>query len=451
MDPAPAPAAEPPEPQAPPPTLGPVAEQERILALDALRGFALLGIFMVNMNFFAMPFASMIGGEELATAPLAEQLAWGFVFVLFTYKFISLFSLMFGMGLVVTLARAEAAQRPFVPVYLRRLAVLALIGLAHALLFWYGDILFIYAVLGLVLLLCRKLSPKALLGTGAALIALSVVLNLGFTGMMVAGTAFAPEQAEAPAVEEAAPGAHEEPQQGDAARGIEAMLAAGFDMFHPVWIEAETRAYREGPFSDAFAFRAVSFLIALAAAVFSYGWRVLGLFLIGAALMKLSFFGPERRGWHVRLAVWGIGVGLPMQILGAVVIHLGGHDLNLHMMAGGLLHEVGSVGATFGYAGLVALVVSSGLLRSVVRALAGVGRMALSNYLLQTLMATALMYWWGLGWFGQVSRVEQIGLVAILFIAQVVFSALWLRAFRFGPFEWLWRVLTYGRLQPLWR
>jgi uncharacterized protein len=431
----------------PPPVVGPLPEPERIVTLDALRGFALLGVFMVNMLFFSMPFGVALGGEELAAGPASERLAWGFVQVIFTLKFISLFSLMFGMGLVVALQRSEAAGRPFVPLYLRRLGVLAVFGLVHGFFLWYGDILFTYAVLGLGLLLLRNLTPRALLLSGGALIAVSVLLGTAFFGLIVLGESLAggPAAVES-GIQESSPEADSEPL-----RGFEAMAAGDFDFLSPEWIEGELLAYREGPFGDAFAFRAVSFLFVLFAAAFQFAWRVLGFFFVGAALMKLAFFRSEWRPWHRRLAIWGLAVGIPLELLGAWITHLGGYGFNLHRLVANFLHETGSIATAFGYAGLVALVVSSGALGPLVRGIAALGRMALTNYLLQTVVATFLMYWWGLGWFGEATRVEQVGLVVVVYAAQVVFSVLWLRAFRFGPFEWLWRSLTYGRWQPMAR
>ena len=153
-----------------PPPLGPVKERERIVALDVLRGFALLGIFMVNMQFFAMPFGELISPDFYDGASIGDVLAWGFVKAFFEYKFISLFSLLFGAGLIIQMTRAEARGRRFVPLYLRRLLVLAVIGLVHGFGLWYGDILFVYACAGLVVFLCRRWRPKTMLIIAGAIV-----------------------------------------------------------------------------------------------------------------------------------------------------------------------------------------------------------------------------------------------------------------------------------------
>ena len=175
-----------PPPAAPPERLGPVREGERIVTLDVLRGFALFGIFMVNMQFFALPFSDIFAPRAFDGGPASERLAWGLVKLLFEYKFISLFSLLFGVGLVVQMTRAEARGHSFVPVFLRRLAVLALIGLVHGILLWYGDILFFYGCVGTILLLCRRLRPKTLVILSGSIVVGVLTLQLCALGGMLA-------------------------------------------------------------------------------------------------------------------------------------------------------------------------------------------------------------------------------------------------------------------------
>src|SRR5262245_483675 len=166
-------------PAAPDPVAAtPVGESERLVTLDVLRGFALLGVCVVNMQFFTMPFAAALHDESLAQASWASQLSWGVMKVFFESKSISLFSLLFGMGLVLQMMRAEAAGRAFVPLYLRRSAVLFLIGAVHALFFWYGDILLIYSLIGLWLLLLRRWSPRSLLIAAAGCMVVGTLLFL---------------------------------------------------------------------------------------------------------------------------------------------------------------------------------------------------------------------------------------------------------------------------------
>jgi uncharacterized protein len=452
----------------------PVGESERLVTLDVLRGFALLGVCVVNMQFFTMPFAVALHDESLAQASWTSQLSWGVMKVFFESKSISLFSLLFGMGLVLQMMRAEAAGRAFVPLYLRRAAVLFAIGALHALIFWYGDILLIYSVTGLWLLLFLRLAPRPLLIAAAVCIAVGTVLFL-LTAVGGILTASAKEDADTTgsAAAEASVVPGEERQAGEDAategdpdpdpdretvpageavpRGLAAIAESRGDPFHPAWIAGESAAYGQGPFSHAFAFRAVTYLYCVIGAILGYGWRILGLFLAGAALLKLGVFLPQGRPWQRRLAIVGLGVGLPMELISALWIRAIDYEIVWASLGAQALHEIGSTFLCFGYAGAIALIVSSGAMGGLCHALACVGRLALSNYLSQTLIAVFVSYWWGLGLFGRISSPWQLVLVAGIYTALALVSVLWLRVFTIGPAEWLWRSLTYGRRQPMRR
>lgn len=483
-------------------SIGPIGASERIKTLDVLRGGALLGILMVNMASFSLPFAEF-AAPNLAEVAVSERLAWAFVSVFFQFKFISLFSLLFGAGLIVQMLRMEQRGQRFVPLYLRRLFVLAIFGLAHGLLLWYGDILFIYACVGVWLMIFRWVSPRAMLITaGVILTILSSLQFLIAAGLLLTGqgsqnsasqqpfpatasavstisdddgdssaaistqshgqaehTGDAPAHAQADALPPDAKSAAAQNQnhQSDAdshapARPswLAAMVESRWDYSNPIWVQAETRAYKYGPFADALGFRAVTVGFAVLGATFWFGWHVLAMFFIGAALMKLRFFSREKSDWHRRLMIWGLGLGVPIEVIatGFGSIGLMQNHWGWNLLAGSL-HEIGSATMCLGIVGGVSVAVGSGLAQRLTNAIAAAGRMALTNYLMQTIVVTGLMYWWGLGWFGDVSRVQQIGLAVSIYIVQVIASVLWFRIFAIGPAEWLWRSLTYLKLQPI--
>ncbi len=473
-----------PIPDAGAPPLGPIAEPQRIVTLDVLRGFALFGIFMVNMQFFAMPFVEFLAPRALDGGPASERLAWGLVKALFEYKFISLFSLLFGVGLVVQMTRAEARGRRFAPVFLRRLVVLGLIGLVHGFLLWYGDILFLYACIGTILLFCRGLKAKTLVVLSGSIVVALLVIHLLIMGLVVAfagdlgpsGDSSAPlveaSSADAPAYGSEAVAADddslviaegegaaetEEPEWSEAHPRLASWfpsLATMIDEGSTVetWMEAETTAYKSGPFSNALGFRAGTYFVCVTMAVFGYGWRALSMFFMGAALMKLNFFSPDRHVWHRRFCMIGLGIGLPLELAFASLGYIGAISERIGVvMLGGLLHEVGSYAMCLGLVGAMTLLVSGGALRWLTGAMACVGRLALSNYLLQTVVATSMTYWWGMRLFGGITRVQQIALVVAIYLGQIVLSVLWLRFFTMGPLEWLWRSLTYLRPQRMLR
>lgn len=466
--------------------IGPVPASERIPALDAARGVALLGILLVNVQLFFLPFGHLL--EMKPPATIGDAAAWWFVRIFCEGKFFPLFSMLFGMGLVLQLDRARAAGRPFTAAYLRRLILLALFGIAHIILLWAGDILLVYSVAGLILLLCARLSARTLLIVSGMLVLIAVLLTtaaaaLGFmaghedapgspvaaTSPMAtvspdvgapAGTTSAPstsptEPAPTPPPNSAAPATPAEVDRdqdkfkgpfwqtpfGRLIRGFRSGTAGPPNS--PLWMEAETEAMRDGPFLQALLFRLLTYASFLMFMVFGFGWQVVAMFTLGAALMKLRVFDPSRLAWHRRFVLVGALVGLPMVSLAAALPAI--TDSAWAMMVVGPCMYIGGPLVSLAYLGGVTRLVSSGRAPAVCAWVARTGRAALSVYLGESLIASFLSYHWGLGWFGQVGGLERFALALAIYGVLSIAANLWLRAFRMGPLEWLWRKGTYLR------
>ena len=472
-----------------------VPEQERIQAIDVARGVAILGIFMVNMQIFAGPFGVMMHPGPPEGSGWADTLAYYFVLIFCAGKFYPLFSTLFGIGFMIQLERAQRAGRSFVPAYIRRLLFLCILGLIHGLLLWYGDILFIYSFAGTLLFGTvmifgpglpraggqpegalnsesitaptlndvgpvpyasapppRALSARALIWTGIVLILISAAASTAVS-MLLGG----PPPSDSAQVD------------GYTADQIRATTAPAQDLspserlfagfrdgtvkegpVDPLWMETETAAYRDGPWIETFIFRAMSFGMMIVFTILTgFGLHVLGMFFIGAGLLRGEVFSRERLGVHRRFIVLGLLVGLPIVLLGMFLPELTDNVRLKTLM--GTLNMLGGPLMSLAYLGAATLIAASGILRPAVAAVARVGRMALSNYLTETVVATFLMYHWGLGWFGSVSPSQQVLIVICVYAGLLVTSTIWLRFFRFGPMEWLWRSFTYLRPQPLVR
>ena len=396
--------------------LAPVAAPERIALLDVLRGFALLGIFLMNIEFFSRSLLDVSTGISPALSGLS-WLADAFVYTFVRGKFWTLFSLLFGMGFAVMLARAQAAGRPFAGLYLRRTTGLLLIGLAHGLFLWSGDILFSYALTAFALLLFFRNTPLSRLWKwGAALYGVMVSLMLvGAAG--IAAVAADPQAAADPA----------------AAAASGAVRAA------------EIAAFSSGTYAEANAVRLDYFLHHLGNNVFLVP-MVLGMFLVGAWLVRSGAMADPagRRRLFARLAWWGGGLGLALTAWSIAIAPDPVMDPaapSAAPMVAMALHMAGSPLMALAYIGLVVLAWQAGARWLAV--LAPAGRMALTNYLLQSLVGTLLFYGYGLGLWGDVSRAGQTGIVLGVFALQVAASHWWLARFRMGPVEWLWRAFTY--------
>lgn len=445
----------------------PVGEAQRVQAIDVVRGFALLGIFLVNITLFAEPFGTMMHAGPVGG--LWNNLVHFGTLVLCTGKFYLLFSLLFGAGFA--LQRARGAGAGWAKVYLRRLGFLLLMGFAHAILLWYGDILFLYAIAGVVLLIFGFVEARAKILTGVIILAIAGVLSAGFMAITAAGQAEQARQKAAalqaapdePTPDPGAPAAKEEEETkptepfwstpfGELIWGFKTQQIQQPD--NKVWHELERRAYHDGPYSQVFLFRAFTWVMMLVFVMLGFGWTIIAMFFIGAGLAGSGFFGPDRSALHRRFMVLGAVLGLPL--VGVSVYMMSGSKdapgLALRMGAAALLGAVGAPLMTMGYLSLWTWLTNHGKVTWLTSRLAATGRMALTNYLTQTVVCTTVFYYYGGGLFGETTHVERLGLVALVYGLQLfVISPLWMSRFRYGPLEWLWRSVTYWRLEPLAR
>ena len=403
------------------PDAGPVAETGRIDAIDVLRGFALLGILVMNIQSFAMPQAAYFNPTAYGDLEGANLHVWLLGRMLADQKFMTIFSMLFGAGIVLMAERAEArggAGR----LHCRRMGWLIVIGLLHAHLLWFGDILFTYAVCGMAVYPLRRLSPGRLIALGTALLAVTSVLTVA-AGLSLPHW---PEDARA------------------------ALTDEGWRP-PPAAIEAELAVYRGGwldqlPARSSAALGFQTFIL-----VFWAFWRAGGLMLIGMALFKRGVFSAQRSPrFYAGLIAAAVLAGLPLQAYGLALDFARGWQV-WSFFIGLQFNYWPSIAVSLGYVGAVMLVCRTASLRGLTRPFAAVGRTALTNYLLQTVLCTTIFYGHGLGLFGSVDRAGQMGVAAGVWALQLVASPLWLRRFRFGPAEWAWRSLTYGERQPLRR
>ncbi len=395
------------------PAFQPVAPNERIATLDVLRGLALLGILLMNMEAFVGPMDLSTTGIDPHWQGL-DRWADAFVYIFVQGKFFTLFSLLFGAGFAVMAQRAEAAGREFSRFYLRRSLGLLGIGLAHALLLWSGDILVAYALLSFLLLAFRE-APRGWLpamGVLAYLAAVGLMLLLGAVVALMPADAATTQAASAQAA-----------------------------------IEAQRQAFGHGTYPQAVLQRLRDFGASLGA-LLVVGPQVLGMFLIGSWFARSGAIA--RPADHPRLFAWlrwgALPLGLALMLASAwYQPWLAPGRFDLHSAAAYAATSVAGLLMCLGY-------LAWGVRWSHrLRWLAPAGRMALSNYLGQSLVCTLLFYGYGFGWFEQMGRAWQLLFAVALFAVQVALSRAWLHHFRFGPMEWLWRAITYLRLPPLRR
>ena len=401
----------------------PVGEKQRIVSIDVLRGFALLGILPMNIQYFSMVAAAYFNPTAYGNLNGANGWVWLFSHMLADEKFMAIFSMLFGAGILLMTSRVESAGRRSAPVHYRRMGWLTLFGLAHAYLLWSGDILFTYGLCGMVAFLCRKLRPGTLIAVGVLLLSIAPAI---LTAEGVWSRQWSTQQLEAATEQVWAPTPH---------------LVAG-----------EVAAYR-GSWMTQMKYRAADSLQMQTVyfALFTF-WRAAGLMLIGMALFKLDVFRahlPAHVYWIMVFAA--VCLGIPVILYGTYRDFAARWDFRYSFFYGMQINYWASLLVSLGWIGAVMLVCRSRQLAPVTRRLASIGRMAFTNYILQTVACTTIFYGHGLGLFGQVDRLHQFGIVLAIWVVQLVVSPIWMRYFLFGPLEWLWRSLTYWQREPFRR
>lgn len=432
--------------------LEPIGDSERIATIDVLRGFALFGILLVNIHAFYKPLVEAFSIDAASLGPLEYAIEWAIGFFA-QGKFYPLFSFLFGLGFAVQLSRAEQRGGRFLLLYTRRLMVLLLIGVAHGTLIWAGDILTLYAILGFVMLLLY-LFKRALErpfrradGTPRRIpfwVVLLVVLVFTLPTWLMVPQMAAYEQIQ----QLQAAGETLSPGQQDFVEQMEAQMS----YTSPQAIEQARHAYGEGSWQQATQQRIKDFRFMLSSIPF-FGWLVLAMFLVGAVFGRLNLIGrvDEFRWLFRSLVVTGLLVGLPLSaVFASLNLELNVMVPSLAAARAMLINQYAGIFMALMFVAGITLLMGTGAARHL-RVLAPVGRMALSNYLLQSIVSTTIFYGYGLGLFGDIGSVAALAYVLLLFALQIPLSHWWLARFRFGPAEWLWRSLSYGRFQKLRR
>lgn len=408
------------------PAIGPIRPKERIEIIDILRGFALFGVLLANMS-VDLPWSFLFAERW---SGLADQVALQFVHFLVSAKAAELFSFLFGLGFALQMGRAESHGARFAPRYRRRLVVLLLISLVHYLV-GGNEILHIYAVLGFLLLLFRSRSLRTVLIVAFICLLISPAYDTAVAGIR--------------ALRLADPQTTQQVIREDTQRAAETKA----------WNEQGLRVHSRGSFREITAYNARDF----ARYIFSRFPLTLWLGYIFPAFLLGLYAGrrrileniPEHLPFIRNVLWWGLGIGLLCMSVHFVVEHLLANPawpFLTHQLAG--LHwTVGALALCLSYAAAITMLFQHEGGKKWLTPLAAVGRLALSNYLLQTVFAVLIFYSYGFGLYGKVGPLGGAVMALLIFPFQILLSLWWLRRFRFGPAEWLWRSLTYGKLQPM--
>ncbi|MEP1444619.1 MAG: DUF418 domain-containing protein [Paraglaciecola sp.] len=491
---------------APAPLLAPVAPEKRINALDILRGFALIGILLMNIEWFGRPISNL-GSFNPDLTGVDHAIGW-LIRCFVEGKFYKLFALLFGMGFAVMLTQAMRKDRPFGAWFVRRMLVLFVIGLIHAVFIWQGDILHDYAISGLLMLafiyLLRKPrfqkfnNPKSILRLALWWLTIpmlitclvGVVFGVSFDRQSLheqwqesqeVSTLVSQLEVEADKVTELLPegsGSADEAEDALVESSDDKSSQSNLDTVAQDVSESqeeeptpqqqaqqifdsqqesdekqleEITALKEGSYWQATVFRSEALIVWLMfTPVFALTLLLpiflLGYWLVVSGAIKDHSQHPRLFGYMARI---GLGVGIFVTVAGLVIL---GHPAVEHIMpmqaVGNILFNGGQYFMAAGYLGLLIRLLDSSKWQKMLAKLAPMGRMALTNYIMQSVILSSLFYGYAGGLYGDVSRTSQMLIVLVIVIIQILLSSWWLKRYQFGPLEWLWRSLTYKTRQP---
>ncbi|MFD1926920.1 DUF418 domain-containing protein [Sporosarcina siberiensis] len=375
----------------------PVTLSKRVETLDIMRGFALLGIFIANMLHFHSPYLYYDAFTWFTAPGEIQTFKWIDIFV--EASFYPIFAMLFGYGLNMQYEKAVANRSPFASVASKRMAILLVFGLLHALFIWYGDVLFTYAVMGFIIIALVRMSAKWLVPLAAVLYIVPTTLLYLVTKML--------------------------PNMDDYANIQQ--------------IELSVSAYAMGTYGEIFKFRLFEWLIYGLSSTFMGIFIVLPIIMMGVVLSKWKVI-ERAKELRVRIAVVTIiTLGLGIWIKSLPYIGKPTTDVVL------LQDMYGGVILAAGYVGIIMLLCTAPVFRAVFKPIGKVGRMSLTTYITQSIVATTIFYAYGFGLYGKVDLATGTWIAIGVFALQVIFAELWLSKFQMGPLEWLWRKGTYGK------
>jgi uncharacterized protein len=395
----------------------PMALQARLLNIDIIRGIALLGILLMNIQAFSMNFSAYSNPTSFGDLNGINFYVYYFSHLFADQKFMTIFSILFGVGIILMAENIERKGDNPTKIHYKRMLILAVFGMLHAYLLWFGDILFPYALAGMIAYTARKKSVKFLF--------ITAFISIGFCSLVMFLISLV-----IPMMEPA---------------DLESMMA--------VWAPTQELIDKDILVNQASWLGQMEHRNFMASKmqtnVLFYLFRIVGLMMIGMALFKLNFFGKRFSNKSLMIsAIVTITLGLFLIVTGNQANFANGWPID-SMLSGIQYNYWGSILLAFSYMSLLIVFCRSSVLLKLKSLLANVGKMALTNYLSHTLICGFIFYGWGLGFYGTFERSEMLLVVIGVWVFQLFFSSFWMARFQFGPFEWLWRSMTYGKRQPL--
>ena len=409
---------------------------ERITSIDVLRGFALLGILIMNITSFAMPSMAYFS-PVVYDINTSNHIIYCITHVIADQKFMAIFSMLFGASTILFIdSVVERGKRPLL-LFCNRNFWLLIIGWIHSYFLWYGDILFIYALCAFLLFFFKNLTPKKQFILGSLIYLIPTFSNYATHEYVIDNL----DQTEQNIIIQ-----HWNPsdeilqQELDAYRGS---YKKQVQYREQMWSSNNENNDSSGDIGRGII--GLAFLIDL----FS---RSFGMMLIGMACFSWGVFSNSlSKSFYKKLMIYGLGIGLPLSMIGLFFTYSFDWDWKYIQFLGRSPNNIATPLIAFGYIGIIMLWIRKGSFINLQEKLRTIGKTALTAYLLQTVIATFIFYGIGLGLFGYVNRAYQLVIMCFIWFALLILCPMWLSKYQYGPVEWIWRMLTHLKLIPLLR
>ncbi|PIQ49617.1 MAG: hypothetical protein COW03_04495 [Cytophagales bacterium CG12_big_fil_rev_8_21_14_0_65_40_12] len=401
--------------------LAPIDPKSRVISLDILRGVAVLGILAMTIQSYSMPWVAYSNPTAFENLEDINFYVWLLSHVFANEKFMAIFSMLFGATIILISQKARKEHLRSGDLQYRRFFWLFIIGVFHAYLLWAGDILVIYAICGFFMFAFRSKKKEYLFRAGLIFLLIGSLLKFIFAYSI---PLWEPGQFEAFKAEVWAPDSQ--------------AIAEEIDYYTSSW---ERQMLIRTP--QAFKMQTKVFIS-------ETFWRVCGLILLGMGLYKKGVLtAKQSTKFLAKLAIYGISIGLPLVLVGVILDFNDRWDFEKSYFYYAQFNYWGSVAMALGYIGIIVLLCKAGTKNFMAKRMAAVGQMAMTNYIMQSIICTYAFYGHGLALFGDLDRAAQAVFVFAIWVFQVVFSSLWLSYFQYGPLEWFWRSLSYGKIQKV--
>ena len=402
---------------------------DRIDSIDILRGFAVLGILIMNISSFAMPSMAYFS-PFVYDVNLLNHIIYSITHIIADQKFMAIFSMLFGAStLLFTNSTKKSGKSPFISFYNRNFWLL-IVGFIHSTYFWYGDVLFIYALCAFSLFFFKGISPKKQFILGILIYLIPTFSNFAINEY-VSDYLDSEDQRQIKL--------HWNPE--------DEVLQEELETYRGSYEEQIKHRAKMTSGGDGFgeAIIGLSFLVDL----FS---RSFGMMLIGMACFSLGVFSNTlSKQLYKKLMIYGFGIGFPLSVIGLFLAYSFDWDWKYIQFLGRSPNHIATPFIAFGYIGFIMLWIQRGSFKKFQQKLRSIGKTALTAYLVQTLIATIIFYGFGFGLFGYVNRLVQLLIMFLIWILLLSLCPMWLSKYHYGPAEWIWRMLTQMKLVPLKR